>query len=345
MIARGGSGCGACRFVRLLAAATLVLGSIAAAASSAHAQSNQAANKADSFPSRMIKIVVPFPPGGPTDVAARIVVDQLATRLKQSVIVENQAGASGRTGSKAVAKAAPDGYTLLIGGTNMNAVVPALFKKLDYDPVRDFTPVAAIAIDALVMVVTPSLPVRSVADLVAYAKANPGKLATGSPVGISSHFAVELFKIRAGIDTIFVPYKGGAPAIQDVMGGHIQMTLNNKSVLLALAQDERVRALAVSSQKRWPELPDVPTLQESGCPGFPNGSWYGLVAPTGTPPAIVAKLNETVNDILRSKEAQTSLGKLGIDPSIGTPEEFGAALAQQVREWDVIVKETGIKVD
>ena len=345
MIARGGSGCGACRFVRLVAAATLVLGSIAAAASSAHAQSNQAANKADSFPSRMIKIVVPFPPGGPTDVAARIVVDQLATRLKQSVIVENQAGASGRTGSKAVAKAAPDGYTLLIGGTNMNAVVPALFKKLDYDPVRDFTPVAAIAIDALVMVVTPSLPVKSVADLVAYAKANPGKLATGSPVGISSHFAVELFKIRAGIDTIFVPYKGGAPAIQDVMGGHIQLTFNNKSVLLQLIQGEKVRALAVASQKRWPELPEVPTMAEVGFPGFLSGSWYGLLAPAATPPAIVDKINATVNGILRSKEAQVSFAKLGIDPNVGSPQDFAAELARQVVQWDAVVKETGVKVE
>ena len=310
------------------------------------AQSGSAPGTAASgYPDRLIKIIVPFPPGGPTDVAARMVVDQLGARLKGSVVVENQPGAGGRTGSKAVAKAAPDGYTLLIGGTNLNAVIPALFKKLDYDPVKDFAPVAAIATDALVMVVGPQVPARSVAEFIAYAKANPGKLSTGAVVGIGSHFSIELFKIRAGLDMLFVPYKGGAPAIQDVMGGHIHMTMNNKSVLLALIQDDKVRALAVTNLTRWAELPEVPTMAESGFAGFPSSSWYGLLAPAATPPAIIDKLNGAVNEILRSKEAQTSFAKLGIDPNIGSPREFGAALASQVREWDGIVKETGIKVE
>ena len=321
------------------AAAVIVAGMAVAAA--AHAQTEPA----DAYPSRLIKIIVPFPPGGPTDVAARIVVDQLGSRLKQTVIIENQAGASGRTGSKQVAKAAPDGYTLLIGGTNLNAVIPALFKKLDYDPVGDFAPVAAIATDALVMVVSPTLPVRSVAELVALVKSKPGQMSGGSVVGISSHFAFELFKLRAGLDILFVPYKGGAPAIQDVMGGHIQLTFNNKSVLLQLIQGEKVRALAVASQKRWPELPEVPTMAEVGFPGFLSGSWYGLLAPAATPPAIVDKINATVNGILRSKEAQVSFAKLGIDPNVGSPQDFAAELARQVVQWDAVVKETGVKVE
>ena len=181
---------------------------------------------AQTYPDRNIRIIVPFPAGGPTDVAARLVVEQMTQRLNHGVIVENIAGAGGRTGSKLVARAAPDGYTLLIGGTNMNAVIPALYKKLDYDPLNDFTPVAAIALDALVMVTAPQLPVTNVAEFIAYAKANAGKLSSGAVMGISSHFAIEMFKLRTGIEFAFVPYKGGAPAIQDVMGNqhpvHVQ---------------------------------------------------------------------------------------------------------------------------
>ena len=300
---------------------------------------------AQTWPERTIRIVVPFPAGGPTDVAARLVVEQLSTRLNIGVIVENVAGAGGRTGSKLVARSAPDGHTLLIGGTNLNAVIPALYKTLDYDPVKDFIPVAAIATDALVLVINPQLPARTVAELVAHAKANPGKLSAGSAVGIGAHFATELLKIRSGADIVFVPYKGGAPAIQDVMGGHIQLTFNNKSVLLSLIQDGKLRALAVTSPARWPELPDVPTMREAGYAGFPSSSWYGLLAPAGTPAAIVDKLNATINDIVRSPQAQTAFAKLGIDPHVGTPQSFAAVLAEQGREWTEIVKETGIQVE
>ena len=224
---------------------------------------------AQSYPTRLIRIVVPFPPGGPTDVAARLVVQPLSETLGQSIIIENQAGAGGRTGSRYVARAAPDGYTLLLGGTNLNAIIAAIYKGLDYEPVRSFVPVAAIASDSMVMVVNPALPVKSVAELVAYAKAHPGKLKYGSAPGIASHLASELLKYRAGIDVPFIPYRGGAPAITDLLGGQIDVLFNNKSVLLALIEARKLRALAVTSDARWPELPEVPTMRESGFADFP----------------------------------------------------------------------------
>jgi tripartite-type tricarboxylate transporter receptor subunit TctC len=300
---------------------------------------------AQSYPSRVIRIVVPFPPGGPTDVAARLISQPLGETLGQSVIVENQPGAGGRTGSRFVARAAPDGYTLLMGGTNLNAIIPAIYKNLDYDPVKSFVPVASVASDAVIMVINPSVPARTVAEFVRYAKANPGKLKYGSAPGIASHLASELLKYRAGIDMPFIPYRGGGPAITDLLGGQIDMIFNNKSVLLALIQGEKLRALAVTADKRWPELPDVPTLRESGFPDFPSDIVYGLLAPAGTPGAIVEKLNAAVNKALQSPELRQNLAKLGIEARSGAPASFGAAMADDMAKYDEIVRITGIKVD
>jgi tripartite-type tricarboxylate transporter receptor subunit TctC len=298
-----------------------------------------------SYPSRVIRIVVPFPPGGPTDVAARLIAQPLGETLGQSVIVENQPGAGGRTGSRFVARGTPDGYTLLMGGTNLNAIIPAIYKNLDYDPVKSFIAVASVASDAVVMVVNPSLPARTVAEFVQAAKANPGKLKYGSAPGIASHLASELLKYRAGIDMPFIPYRGGGPAITDLLGGQIDMIFNNKSVLLALIQGEKLRALAVTADKRWPELPDVPTLRESGFPDFPSDIVYGLLAPAGTPDAIVEKLNSSVSKALQSPELRANLAKLGIEARAGTPQAFGAAMADDMAKYDEIVRLTGIKVD
>jgi tripartite-type tricarboxylate transporter receptor subunit TctC len=293
----------------------------------------------------VIRIVVPFPPGGPTDVAARLIAQPLGETLGQSVIVENQPGAGGRTGSRFVARGTPDGYTLLMGGTNLNAIIPAIYKNLDYDPVKSFIAVASVASDAVVMVVNPSLPARTVAEFVQAAKANPGKLKYGSAPGIASHLASELLKYRAGIDMPFIPYRGGGPAITDLLGGQIDMIFNNKSVLLALIQGEKLRALAVTADKRWPELPDVPTLRESGFPDFPSDIVYGLLAPAGTPDAIVEKLNSSVSKALQSPELRANLAKLGIEARAGTPQAFGAAMADDMAKYDEIVRLTGIKVD
>jgi tripartite-type tricarboxylate transporter receptor subunit TctC len=298
-----------------------------------------------SYPARTIRIVVPFPPGGPTDVAARLIAQPLGETLGHSVIVENQPGAGGRTGSRFVARGTPDGYTLLMGGTNLNAIIPAIYKNLDYDPVKSFIAVASVASDAVVMVVNPSLPARTVAEFVQAAKANPGKLKYGSAPGIASHLASELLKYRAGIDMPFIPYRGGGPAITDLLGGQIDMIFNNKSVLLALIQGEKLRALAVTADKRWPELPDVPTLRESGFPDFPSDIVYGLLAPAGTPDAIVEKLNSSVSKALQSPELRANLAKLGIEARAGTPQAFGAAMADDMAKYDEIVRLTGIKVD
>jgi tripartite-type tricarboxylate transporter receptor subunit TctC len=300
---------------------------------------------AQTYPDRLIRIVVPFPAGGPTDVMARLIAQSLAVGLGQNVVIDNQAGAGGRIGSKSVAGAAADGYTLLLGGTNVNAITPALYRNLSYDPVHGFVAVAAIASDSMVLVVTPSLAARTLQELIRLAKDNPGRLKYGAPPGISSHFAGELLKIETGTDIVFVPYKGGAPAITDVLGGHIDMTFNNKSVLLAHIQDGRLRALAVAGDRRWPELPDVPTLSESGLDGFPAETWYGLLAPVGTPRAIVDRLNGAVNDGLRSAEVRATLASLGIEGKIRTPAEFAAVLADQTEKWQAIVKATGITVE
>ncbi len=301
--------------------------------------------EAQSYPSRVIRIVVPFPPGGPTDVAARLIAQPLGETLGQSVIVENQTGAGGRTGSRFVARAAPDGYTLLMGGTNLNAIIPAIYKNLDYDPVNSFTAVASVATDAVVMVVNPAVPAKTVAEFVQYATANPGKLKYGSAPGIASHLASELMKYRAGIDMPFIPYRGGGPAITDLLGGQIDMVFNNKSVLLALIQAGKLRALAVNAEKRWPELPDVPTMRESGFPDFPADVLYGLLAPAGTPEAVIETLNTAVNKALQLPQVRANLAKLGIEATPQTAQAFGAGLKADNAKYDEIVRLTGFKVE
>jgi tripartite-type tricarboxylate transporter receptor subunit TctC len=300
---------------------------------------------AQTFPNRVIKIVVPFPAGGPTDLLARQVSLRLSAILGQGVIVENEPGAGGRTGTQAVARANPDGTTLLLGGTNSNAMAPALYKHLSYDPIKDFVAVASIATDSNALVVVPAVPARTIDELVRYAKANPGKLVSGAALGIFPHFALELLRVRTEIDMIFVPYKGAAPAITDLLGGQIQMGAAAKSVLLPHIQAGKLRPLAVTSTNRWPELPEVPTMRESGFAGYPSEIWFGLLAPAATPPAIVAKLNAAINQCLQSPALRESFAKLGLELKIGTPGDFAAAIADDAREWEGIVKETGIKLD
>ncbi|MFZ1951347.1 MAG: tripartite tricarboxylate transporter substrate binding protein [Pseudolabrys sp.] len=299
----------------------------------------------ESYPERLIKIVVPFPPGGPTDVAARLIAQSLTSRLGQSVVIENLAGAGGRIGAKAVANAHPDGYTLLLGGTNVNAIIGALYKNLEFDPINSFAPVAAICVDSMALVVSPHVPADTFRQFVDYAKSNPGKLKYGAPPGIYTQFAAEFFKVKTGTDILFVPYKGGAPAITDVLGGHIDMVFNNKSTLLTLIKEGKLRALAVTSAVRWPELPGTPTMKEVGVVGFPAEVWFGLLAPAGTSTAIVDKLNHAVNEGLMSAEVRASLATLGMEARVGTVHDFGAALAEQAHDWKAVVEATGIKVE
>jgi tripartite-type tricarboxylate transporter receptor subunit TctC len=300
---------------------------------------------AQNFPEKPIKILVPYPAGGPTDTVARTISQALSSDLGQSVIVENQAGAGGRIAMRTVARSTPDGYTLLMGGTNNNGITPAVYKDLDFDAAKDFAPVAAIASDSMVVVINPKVPANTLAELVAFAKANPGKISMGGGIGIAPHFIMEFVRVKSGTNMQFVPYRGAAPAMNDAIAGQIQMHASARVLLLPQIQAGKLRAIAVASQKRWPELPNVPTLAEAGFPGFPPDIWYGLVAPAGTPAPVVAKLNAAVNARLKSPEMQSTLAKLGLDPRPLTPQQFGDILASEVRQWADLAKQTGIKLD
>ncbi len=303
------------------------------------------AGHAEGYPERTIKIVVPFPAGGPTDVAARLVAQSLSSRLGHNIIVENQAGAGGRIGAKAVATATSDGYTLLLGGTNVNAITGAIYQNLGFDPIKSFAPVAMIYADSLALAVSPHVPADTCQGLVKYAKDNPGKLKYGAPPGIYTHFAGEFFKTKTATNILFVPYKGGAPAVTDVLGGHIDMVFSNKSTLLPLFKEQKLKALAVTSQNRWPELPETPTMQEVGVSGFPPEVIFGLLAPAGTPETIIRQLNSAINDGLRSAEVRASLDAIGVEARIGTPQEFAGTLDEQARQWKTVIDEIGIKVE
>jgi tripartite-type tricarboxylate transporter receptor subunit TctC len=300
--------------------------------------------EAQSFPEKPIRLVVPFPAGGATDTTARLVAQRLQLGLGQAVIIENQGGAGGTIAAKQVALAPADGYTLMMGSLSTFGTNPVLY-KLDYDPMKAFVPVASAVIDKLVMVAGPALPVKSVQELVAYAKANPGKLNYGNAIGIGPHFTMEMFKIKAGVDIVHIPYRGGAPMIADLIAGQIHMTINGKSVLLPHIQAGKVRALAVTSAHRWADLPDVPTALELGYMDRPYDTLFGVVAPAGTPAAIVAKLNATINEGLRSTATRAALDKLGIEPLTSTPQEFAAMIAEEAPKWAEAVRVTGIKVE
>jgi tripartite-type tricarboxylate transporter receptor subunit TctC len=299
--------------------------------------------RAQSYPERPIKLVVPFPAGGATDTSARLVAQRLQMGLGQTVIIENQGGAGGTIGAKQVAAAAPDGYTLMMGSVGTFGSHPVLY-KLDYDPMKAFAPVATAVVDKSVLVAGPALKVKTIQELVQYAKANPGKLNYGNAIGIGPHFIAEMFKIKAGVNIVHIPYRGGAPMITDLLAGQIDMTINGKSVLLPHIQAGKVRALAVASAERWADLSDVPTLVESGYMDVPYDTLFGVLAPAGTPAAIVDKLNATINEGLRSPETRAAFDKLGIEPKITTPQEFAAIIAEEAPKWAEVVRRTGIKV-
>jgi len=264
--------------------------------------------------------------------------------LGQSVIVENQPGGGGRTGAKFVAHASADGYTLLLGGTNPNAIA-SLYRTLDFEPIKDFAAVGLIAFDSNALVVNPAVPAKTLQELVQYAKANPGKLASGATVGIGPHVCLELFRVRTASNIVFIPYKGAAPAVADLLGGQIQTGMTSKAVLLPLIKEGRLRALAVTSDVRWRELPDVPTMAESGFGGFPPYLWLGSLAPVRTPAAVIDKINGALNEGLKSPELQASIAKLGLQTKSMTPREFASKLAVEARDWEAAVTESGVKID
>ena len=298
---------------------------------------------AQTFPERPIKLVVPFPAGGPTDTSARLVAQGLSAKIGQSVVIENQGGAGGAIAAKQVAVAAPDGYTLMLVAAAHTFGTQPILTKLGFDPIKTFAPVAMAVSDRQVLVINPSLPTKTLEEFVRYAKANPGKLNYGTAIAIGPHFISELFKIKAGLNIVHVPYRGSAPAIADLIAGQVQMSMSGKSVLLPHIRGGWVRAIAVTSAKRWPELPDVPSLHAVGYLDEPYDTLFGVVAPMGVPNIVIRKLNAAINDGVNSPEIRASLDRLGIDPATGTPEEFAAMIAELGPKWAEIVRVTGIK--
>jgi tripartite-type tricarboxylate transporter receptor subunit TctC len=302
------------------------------------------AARAQDYPVHPVRILVPYPPGGPADTVARVTTQGLAAVLGGNVIIENLAGAGGRLATKDVTRAAPDGYTLLLGSSNEYAITPALY-KLDYDPVKELTPVASLVSDSIAIVVNPSLPVHSLKELVAYAKEHPGKLTSGATVGIVTHLALMYFRAHMGADVLFVPYKGAAPALTDAIANQIQVTASAKSVLLPLINAGKLRALAVSSTARWPQLPQVQTFREAGLGGFPGEVLFGLMAPAGTPADVILKLDAAKTARLRSPEIEAAVAKLGMQMHPLSPQDFINELGDQVRLWKAVITEAGVHLD
>jgi tripartite-type tricarboxylate transporter receptor subunit TctC len=299
-----------------------------------------------SYPTRTIKLVVPFGPGGPTDVSARIVAQVVQSGLGPSVVIENRPGAGGAIGTKSVANAEPDGATLLIGTSATLGVVPALMKNPGYDPIKSFAPVAKVADSTLVLVVPATFPANSVQEFVAYAKANPGRLSFASAgVGNQTQLLAELFKSKAGLDIVHVPYKSGAEMVTAILGEQVQMAFPDVSILIPLIREGKLKALAVTSASRHPQLPDVPTMIESGIPDYIMTFWSGVVAPAGVPAEIVNRLNTAINDGLSSASVRENLAKVGSEASPGTPQEFADFIAAETKKWSAVAKMAGISLD
>ncbi|HVO90653.1 MAG TPA: tripartite tricarboxylate transporter substrate binding protein [Casimicrobiaceae bacterium] len=298
------------------------------------------------YPTKPIRLVVPFPAAGTTDILARAAAQRLSEAFGQQVVVDNRPGAGGNIGTELVAKAAPDGYTLLMGTVGTHAINQSLYSKLPFDPVKDFQPVILVAGVPNVLEVNPALPVNSVQDLIAYAKANPGKLNfASSGNGTSIHLSGELFKTMTGVTMTHVPYKGSAPALTDLVGGQVQLMFDNLPSSLAFIKAGKLRAIAVTSTARASALPDVPTIAESGVPGFDASSWFGILAPAGTPHDVVVKINAEVAKWLATPEAKEKLASQGAIAFGGSPEDFAKHIATESAKWAKVVKESGAKVD
>ena len=301
---------------------------------------------AQAYPAKPIRLVIPFPPGGPLDLAGRAIGQKLQDAWGQPVVVENKPGAGGNIGADAVAKSAPDGYTLVMGALSTHAVNPHLFAKMPYDALKDFAPVTLVAVTPNVLVVNPSVAAGSVKELIALARASPGKLAFASGSnGSAGHLAGELFKTLAGIDIVHVPYKGGAPAMQDLLGGQIQFMFDNLANSMAQMKAGKLKAFAVTTARRSALAPELPTMAEVGVTGFDISTWYGIMAPANTPPEIVRKLNAEIVKMLGSEDMREKLKVQGAEPAPMSPEEFGAFIRTEWTKYAKIVKDSGAKVD
>jgi tripartite-type tricarboxylate transporter receptor subunit TctC len=293
-----------------------------------------------------IRVVVPFAAGGPTDITARHLSKKLTELLGQPVVVDNRAGANGMIGAELVAKAKPDGYTLLMPTSSTIAINPAVYAKLPYDPIKDFAPVTPVVGASVMMVVTPSFPAKSVKELIAIAKARPGEVVfASSGAGSNLHLALELFRDQAGIKITHVPYKGAGPAVTDVIGGQAQGMFADLPVLTPYIKAGRLRAMAVAGAERTAMFPQVPALKELGFPRFNARQWYGMFAPAGTPREIVLRLNESIRQAVASPEVRDRYAEIGADVFVSSPEEFGAFVKSEIERWDEIVKKYGIVLE
>jgi len=298
------------------------------------------------YPNRPVTLVVAFTPGGPSDVLARIVGKKLEAQLRQPFVIENRPGAGGNIAAESVARSAPDGYTLLNGNNSILATNASLYKKIGYDAEKDFAPISLLGLQPNILVVNPQVPAKNLAELIALAKANPGKLNfASSGYGAAAHLAGELFKTEAKIDIVHVAYKGAAPALQDVIAGHVQMMFATSASVIGHIKSGALRPLAVTTLKRTPLLPDVATVDELGIKGFDATTWHGLVAPAGTPKEVIAALHGATVEALKDPDVRQQLENLGVDVAGGTPEEFAAYIKSETPKWTAVVKASGAKLD
>ncbi|QDL38494.1 Bug family tripartite tricarboxylate transporter substrate binding protein [Rhodoferax sediminis] len=307
---------------------------------------SSAAFAQDTYPNKPIKLIVGYAPGGSADIAARLAAQKLTLELKQPVIVENRPGAGGNIGSEVVAHARPDGYTLLMAATAQIVINPSLYKKMTFDPAKDLAPITLMQNEYNLMVVTPSVPAKTLKEFIAYAKANPTAVTFASPgIGTPAHLAGELMNQLAGLKMLHVPYKGTAPAVSDLVAGHVTMAIDNMPALLPQVKAGALRALAVASEHRAPAAPDVPTAQEAGLPGFVVPAWKGMMAPAGTPRPIIDKLHAAMVKILAMPDVRKQMINLGAEPAGGTPEQFAEMIKAQTVKWAALVKSTGTTLD
>jgi len=300
---------------------------------------------AQNYPAKPIRLVVPFAPGGPMDILSRAIGEKLTARLGQQVVVDNRGGASGTIGSEIVSRAAPDGHTLLAGHSGTHVVNVSLFRKLGYDPIKDFAPITLTAALPMALVIHPSVPARSAAELIALAKANPGQLnfATASSGG-PTHMAAVLFKIMSGINIVHIPYNGNAAALNDLVGGRVQMMFSNLLTSAPLARSGKLRMLAVSTGKRTQQAPDIPALSETTIPGYDYTPWFAMFAPAGTPKTIILLLNAEIKRALQGREMQQRFSMQAIDLVTSTPEELGALIRAEIPKWRKVVRDSGASV-
>jgi tripartite-type tricarboxylate transporter receptor subunit TctC len=299
---------------------------------------------AQAYPSKPIRLMVPFPPGGSTDIVARIVAQKLSAQLGQQLVIENRGGAGGTLGTAVVAKAAPDGYVLVVGTTSTHVVAPSVYQKLEYDPVKDFAPISLMAVTPYLLVVNPAVEAKSVKELVTLMKSQPGKLNYASAgVGSTTHLAMEMLKGASGTYALHIPYNGNGPAGTAVIAGQVEILFGSLPAVLPHAKSGRVRALAVGTPKRSPSLPEVPTVAESGYPGFDASLWLAIMAPAGTPAPIIERLNKETIAAVSSKETSEALDKNGAEPITSTPGELAAMIKDGVSKYAKVVKDAGVK--